>query len=82
MPWLSFFVAFLGWFALAPLLPVIKGNVSATMSAKKGHGDPATLALAAHLEFLMCWIFSYYLSTFNPGSTAGWAKPGFNPQLV
>ena len=59
MSWLSFFVAFLGWFALAPLMPVIKDKVSATMSAEKGHGDPATWALAAHLEFLMCWMFPY-----------------------
>ena len=59
MSWLSFFVAFLGWFALAPLTPVIKDKVSATMSAEKDHGDPATWALAAHLEFLMCWMFPY-----------------------
>mmetsp|Transcript_31471 Transcript_31471/g.63933 ORF Transcript_31471/g.63933 Transcript_31471/m.63933 type:complete len:489 (+) Transcript_31471:491-1957(+) len=32
MSWLSFFVAFLGWFALAPLMPVIKKDLGLTES--------------------------------------------------
>ena len=36
-----------------------KDKVIATMSAKKGYGYPVTRALAAHLEFLMCWMFPY-----------------------
>jgi len=32
MSWLSFFVAFLGWFALAPLMPVIKKDLGLTDS--------------------------------------------------
>ena len=71
MSWLSFFVAFLGWFALAPLTPVIKDKVSATMSAEKDHGDPATRALAAHLEF----------PCPNRVSTRIWFNWVFNPGL-
>ncbi|HEY6340497.1 MAG TPA: MFS transporter [Bryobacteraceae bacterium] len=55
MAWLGFFLCFFSWFGVAPLMPVIRGELHLTR-AQTGNSIIASVALAVFGRLLMGWL--------------------------
>jgi NNP family nitrate/nitrite transporter-like MFS transporter len=55
MAWLSFFLCFFGWFGLAPLMPVIRGELHLTKE-QVGNSMIASVAVTILVRLLVGWL--------------------------
>jgi NNP family nitrate/nitrite transporter-like MFS transporter len=55
MAWIAFFLCFFGWFGLAPLMPVIRGELHLTKE-QVGNSAIAAVAITILVRILMGWL--------------------------
>jgi NNP family nitrate/nitrite transporter-like MFS transporter len=55
MTWIAFFLCFFGWFGLAPLMPVIRGELHLTRE-QVGNSAIAAVAITILVRILMGWL--------------------------
>jgi len=55
MTWIAFFLCFFGWFGLAPLMPVIRGELHLTKE-QIGNSAIAAVAITVLVRILMGWL--------------------------
>ena len=67
MTWLAFFVCFFGWFGIAPLMPVIRGELHLT-KAQVGNSAIAAVAITILARLLIGW----FCDRIGPRRTYTW----------
>lgn len=55
MTWIAFFLCFFGWFGLAPLMPIIRGELHLTKE-QVGNSAIAAVAITIVVRLLMGWL--------------------------